>query len=43
VGGVLGSLMFGDAVPKRRQVDPKEHRFALPKHNWGECEMQFVN
>jgi hypothetical protein len=43
VGGVLGRLMFGDAVAKRWQVDPSEHRFALPKHDRGECEMQFVN
>jgi hypothetical protein len=29
VGGVVGRLMFGDAVAERRQVDPGEHRFAL--------------
>jgi hypothetical protein len=33
VGGVLGRLMFGDAIAKRRQVDSSEHRFALPKHD----------
>ena len=33
VGGMLGRLMFGDAVAERRQVDPGEHRFALPEHD----------
>src|SRR5580704_18938499 len=43
VGGVIGRLMFGDAVAERRQVDPGEHRFALSEHDWGQCEMQLVD
>jgi hypothetical protein len=43
VGCVLGRLMFGDAVAQRRQVDPGEHRFALPKHDRGKGEMQLVD
>ena len=35
VGGVIGGLMFGDAVAERRQIDPGEHRFALPEHDRG--------
>ena len=43
VCGVFGRLMFGNAVAERRQVDPGEHRFALPEHDWGQCEMQLVD
>src|SRR5580704_10134064 len=43
VGGVIGRLMFGDAVAERWQVDPGEHRFAPPEHNRGQREMQFVD
>src|SRR5580700_11677396 len=43
VCGVFGRLMFGDAVAERRQVDPGEHRFALPEHDRGHGEMQFVD
>src|SRR5260370_41528149 len=43
VGGVVGRLMFGDAVAERRQVDPGEHRFALPEHDRGQGEMQIVD
>src|ERR1700722_13704134 len=43
VGGVIGRLMFGDAVAERWQVDPGEHRFALPEHDRGHSEMQFVD
>jgi hypothetical protein len=40
---MLGRLMFGDAVAERRQIDPGEHRFALPEHDRGQSEMQRVN
>src|SRR6185437_11480245 len=43
VGGVLGRLMSGDAVAERRQIDPGEHRFALPEHDRRQSEMQFVD
>src|SRR5208337_553191 len=43
VGGVFSRLMFGDAVAERRQVDPGEHRFALPEHDRGQSDMQFVD
>src|SRR5579859_6843019 len=43
VGGMLGRLMFGDAVAERRQVDPGEHRFALPEHDRGQAEVQLVD
>jgi hypothetical protein len=43
VGGVVGRLMFGDAVAERWQVDPGKHRFALPEHDRGQSEMQFVD
>jgi hypothetical protein len=43
VGGMLGSLMFGDSIAERRQVDPGEHRFALPEHYRGQGEMQLVD
>src|SRR5579871_5001525 len=35
--------MFDDAVAERRQVDPGEHCFALPEHDWGQGEMQLVD
>ena len=41
--GVLGRPMVGDAKAERRQVDAGEHRFALPEHDWGQCEMQLVD
>jgi hypothetical protein len=41
--GVFSRLMFGDAVAERRQVDPGEHRFALPEHDRGHGEMQVVD
>jgi hypothetical protein len=43
VGGVVGRLMFGDAVAERWQVDPGEHRFAPPEHDRGQSEMQLVD
>ena len=43
VGGVIGRLMFGDAVAERRQVDPGEHRFASPEHDRRQGEMQLVD
>ena len=43
MGGVFGGLMFGDAVAERWQVDPGEHRFALPEHDRGQSEMQLVD
>src|SRR3984957_18373408 len=43
VGGVIGGLMFGDAVAERRQVDPSKDRFALPEHDRGQSNMQLVN
>jgi hypothetical protein len=43
VGGMLGRLMFGDAIAERRQVDAGEHRFALPEHDRGQGEMQFID
>src|SRR5258708_8333286 len=43
VGGVIGGLMFGDAVAQRRQIDPGEHRFALPEHDPGQSDMQLVD
>ena len=39
VGGLVGCLMFSNAVAKRWQVDPGEHRFALPKYDRREGEM----
>ena len=43
MAGLVGRLMFGDAVAERRQVDPGEHRFALTEHDRGQGEMQFVD
>src|SRR5580700_10135961 len=43
VGGMLGRLMFGDAVAERRQVDPGEHHFALPEHDRRQGEMQLID
>src|SRR6185437_5506315 len=43
VGGMPCRLMFGDAIAKPGQVDPGKHRFAFPKQDRRECEMQFVN
>jgi len=43
VGGMLGRLMFGDAVAERRQVDAGEHRFALPEHDRRQGEMQLID
>jgi hypothetical protein len=43
VGGMFGRLVFDDAVAERRQVEPGEHRFALPKQHGGHGEMQFID
>src|ERR1700676_5651492 len=43
VGGMLGRLMFGDAIAERRQVDPGEHRFASPEHDRGQGAMQLID
>src|SRR3984885_4486071 len=43
VGGMLGRLMFGDAITERRQVDPGEHCFALPEHDRAQGEMQLID
>src|ERR1700733_3282821 len=40
---VLGGLMFCDAIAERWQIDPSEHRFALPEHDRGQSEMQLVD
>src|SRR3984957_12403829 len=41
--GIFARLMFGNAETERRQVDPGEHRFALPEHDRGQGEMQLVD
>src|ERR1700722_6489595 len=43
VGGVIGRLMFGDAVAERRQVDPGENLFALPEQDRGQSDVQLVD